>query len=63
MIEQPIIYRLIKEYDLIFNILLARIMPNEEGVTAVELSGEDEEYNAGIDYLRDQGVGVQLLSH
>ena len=62
LIDQPIIYLLIKEYDLVFNILLARIMPNEEGVMVAELSGEDENYNRGIEYLREQGVIVQLLS-
>jgi len=62
MIDQPIVYRLSKEYDLVFNILLARIMPNEEGVMVAELSGEDEKYNQGIEYLKDQGVDVQLLS-
>ena len=62
MIDQPIVYRLSKEYDLVFNILLARIMPNEEGVMVAELSGEDEKYNQGIEYLRDQDVDVQLLS-
>lgn len=60
--DQPILYRLIKEYDLIFNILLARIMPNAEGVMVTELSGTDENYSAGIQYLRDNGVEVQLLS-
>ena len=62
MIDQPIVYRLSKEYDLVFNILLARIMPNEEGVMVAELSGEDDKYNQGIEYLKDQGVDVQLLS-
>ena len=62
MIDQPIIYRLSKEYDLILNILLARIMPNEEGLMVVELSGENEKYEEGIQYLRDRGVDVQLLS-
>ena len=62
LVDQPIIYRLCKEYDLIFNILMARIMPNEEGVMVAELSGDDEKYNEGIEYLRDQGVKVQLLS-
>ena len=62
MIDQPIIYRLSKEYDLVFNILLARIMPNEVGIMVAELSGEDENYNEGIEYLRDQGVTVQPLS-
>ena len=62
LIDQPIVYRLSKEYDLIFNILLARIMPNEEAVMVAELSGEDEKYSEGIKYLQDQGVDVQLLS-
>ena len=62
LIDQPIVYRLSKEYDLIFNILLARIMPNEEGVMVAELRGEDKNYKEGIEYLREQGVDVQLLS-
>ena len=62
LIDQPIIYLLIKEYDLVFNILLARITPNEEGLLVAELSGEDENYNNGIEYLRKNGVIVQLLS-
>jgi len=62
MVDQPIIYLLSKEYGLIFNILLARIMPNAEGLMVAELSGEDENYNKGIQYLKDNGVDVQLLS-
>jgi ferredoxin len=62
LIDQPIIYLLSKEYDLIFNILLAKIMPNKEGVMVAELRGEDENYEKGIEYLRTQGVAVQLLS-
>ena len=37
-------------------------MPNEKGVMVAELSGEDEKYNEGIEYLKEQGVDVQLLS-
>ena len=62
LIDQPIVYRLSKEYDLTFNILLARIMPSEEGIMVAELSGEDENYKNGVEYLREQGVDVQLLS-
>ena len=62
LIDQPIIYILVKEYDLVFNILLARITPNEEGLLVAELSGEDENYENGIEYLRQNGVVVQLLS-
>lgn len=62
LVDKPIIYLLSKEYDLSFNILLAKIMPDKEGVMVVELSGEDEDYEEGINYLRAQGVTVQLLS-
>ena len=60
--NQPIIYRLVKEYDLVFNILQARIDPNEEGLLILELSGSRENYAEGIKYLQNQGVGFQLLS-
>lgn len=62
LVNQPIIYRLAKEYDLMFNILQARIMPNEKGLMVAELSGENGKYNAGIKYLQDQGVDIQPLS-
>ena len=62
LIDQPIIYMLSKEYDLVFNILLAKIMPNKKGVMVAELSGEDKNYEEGIKYLRAHEVIVQLLS-
>jgi len=62
LVKQPIIYRLAKEYNLAFNIIMARIMPNEEGLMVAELSGENEDYDAGIKYLQEQGVDIQLLS-
>jgi ferredoxin len=62
LVKQPIIYRLAKEYNLAFNIIMARIMPNEEGLMVAELSGEDKDYDAGIKYLQEQGVNIQLLS-
>lgn len=60
--NQPIIYQLVKEYDLMFNILQARIDPDEEGLLILELSGLRENYAEGIKYLQSQGVGFQLLS-
>ncbi len=62
LVKQPIIYRLAREYDLTFNILLARIMPNEEGLMVAELSGTDENYEAGIKYLEEKGVDIRPLS-
>jgi ferredoxin len=61
-IDKPIVYKLVKEFDLAFNILKASITPDQEGHTVLELSGEKSEIDKGINYLREQGVKVQPLS-
>lgn len=62
LVDQPIIYRLIKEYDLRFNILKASVIPDKEGLLVLELSGEQENYDRGIKYLTKTGVKIQSLS-
>jgi ferredoxin len=59
---QPIVCKLAKDYDLEFNILKAYIIPDEEGLLVLELSGEDKSYEQGIQYLTLIGVKVQPLS-
>ena len=61
MVDQPIIYCLVKEHNLVLNILKASITPNEEGLLVLELSGEREDYDRGIQYLQDTGVRIQSL--
>lgn len=61
-IDKPIVYRLIKDFDLVFNILKASITPDQEGHMVLELSGEKFEVDKGIKYLKDQGVTIQPLS-
>lgn len=64
LVEQPIIYRLVKDYNLEFNILKASITtePVEEGLMVLELKGEQTEYDNGINFLVKIGVKVQSLS-
>lgn len=62
MLDQPIVYKLVKDYDLVFNILKARVTPKEEGLLVLELSGKKENYAAGVKYLTDLGVKIQPLS-
>ena len=40
MVDEPILYHLIKDFDLIFNILKASISPEAEGLMVVEFKGE-----------------------
>lgn len=60
--EQPIIYRLVKDFDLVINILKADINPRKQGYLVVELSGERKAYDAGVAFLKDLGVRVEPLS-
>jgi ferredoxin len=62
LVDRPIVYRLVKDYDLEFNILKASVTPEEEGLMVVELSGGQEEYDKGIKYLVKTGVRIQSLS-
>ena len=62
IVEQPIIYQLVKQYDLVFNILKARIFPRREGVIVLELSGLKENFDRAINFLKDKGLKVEPLS-
>jgi len=60
-VDQPVIYKLVKDYDLVLNVLKASIMPNEEGLMVVELSGAKENYDKGIKFLQSTRVKIQSL--
>ena len=62
LVDRPIVYRLIKDYNLAFNILKALVTPEEEGLMVIELSGEQQDYDKGIRYLTENGVKIQSLS-
>ncbi len=62
LVDQPIIYRLVRDYDLMFNILKASVTPEEEGLLVLELSGEEKNYEKGVGYLAEVGVEIQSLS-
>ena len=62
LVDQPIVYRLIKDYDLGFNILKASVIPDEEGLMVLELRGEQVDYDKGISYLTEAGVRIDSLS-
>lgn len=62
LVDQPIVYRLVKDFDLKFNILKAYVTPQEEGLMVLELTGEKEKYDKGMKYLEGCGVKIQPLS-
>lgn len=62
MVDQPVVCKLVKDHDLMFNILQAKITPREEGVMVLELKGKKEDYAEGIKYLKKHGIKVEPLS-
>jgi ferredoxin len=62
LVEQAIAYRLVKEFNLQFNILKASIIPDSEGFIVLELSGEQEDYDRGVRFLSKAGVKIEALS-
>jgi len=62
LIDQPVTYHLIRDYDLVVNILKAKISPKEEGRLMIEISGKRESLQRGMNYLQELGVEVQPLA-
>jgi len=59
---QPVVYRLAKDFNLSFNILKASLSPGEEGLLVMELTGDQENYDKGIQYMTEAVVRIQSLS-
>jgi ferredoxin len=61
-VQKPIVCNLARNFDLIFNILNAGILPRKEGYMVLELSGARKNFKEGVQYLKSQGVDVQNAS-
>jgi len=60
--EKPLTYRLVRDFDLKINILRAQIKPGEEGKLVIEVeNGSQEQVDAGLTFLEENGVHVELL--
>jgi len=61
IVEQPVIYHLIKDYNLMVNILRADINPKKEGRVMMELSGEEADYLQAVGWMKNQGLQIMNL--
>jgi ferredoxin len=55
-VTEPIIYNLVKKFDIPVSILKADINPGKEGNLLVEMTGETTMLDAGIEYLKSQHI-------
>ena len=59
---KPVIYRLARDFDLVFNILEAKILPRREGRILLELRGEADRIDEGLEFLKENRVIVEHLA-
>ncbi|MGE4454002.1 MAG: NIL domain-containing protein [Sphaerochaeta sp.] len=61
LVEQPIVSKLARAYDVDINILNADVASGRGGKLIVELSGTEEDLDASVHYLNDIGVIVSEM--
>lgn len=60
LIREPVIFNMAKQYNLMPNIRRARITESA-GEMILELEGTEENIQQGIEYIKQQGVNVELV--
>jgi ferredoxin len=58
----PVTYRLAKDFNVAANIIRAQVTPNQIGTLVVELSGDIDQLDAALDWMRSQDIGISLAS-
>ena len=61
-VQKPVVCYLTRDYDLIFNILNATVLPRKEGIMVLEISGTKKNFREGVKYLKNQGIHVENAS-
>jgi len=62
LVEQPVISRLVKDFDVTVNILRALVTPKEQGRMVLEITGTRSAVEAGINYIKEMGMELQPLA-
>jgi ferredoxin len=58
VVEKPIVYHLVKDYDLVINIFRAKITPQEEGYLMLDVSGSEENIRRGMEFVESCKVQI-----
>jgi ferredoxin len=56
--EKPIIYHLVKDYNLIVNVFRAKVTPQEQGYLVLDVTGTEEDVARAVAYVGAFGVTV-----
>jgi ferredoxin len=61
-VHMPVTYRLAKDFNVAANIIRAQVAPNQVGKLVVELSGDIDQLDAAIEWMRSQEIGISSTS-
>ena len=56
--EKPIIYHLVKDYDLVANVFRAKVTPEEEGYLVLDVTGTPENIDRALEFVRTFDVRI-----
>jgi len=59
-VQMPVTYRLAKDFNVAANIIRAQVAPNQVGKLVVELSGDIDQLDAAIDWMRSHNINVSF---
>ena len=60
LIKEPVLFTMAKKFDIMPNIRRARVTETV-GEIVLELEGTEENINSGIEYMKQQGVDIELV--
>jgi L-aspartate semialdehyde sulfurtransferase ferredoxin len=62
LIKEPVIYRMSRKFDVVFNLRRAKI--NEQvGEIVLELEGEPDVLTKSVEWLKAQGLEIEPITH
>lgn len=61
LLNQPLIYHLIRHFDLLTNILKAQVT-SESGWLTLSIRGDQAQLEAALAWIAEQGVQVEIIT-
>jgi ferredoxin len=56
--EKPIIYHLVKDYNLVVNVFRAKVTPEEEGYLVLDVTGTEEDIERAMAFVKTFNVSI-----
>ena len=56
--EKPIIYHLVKDYNLVVNVFRAKVTPEEEGYLVLDVTGIEEDIERALAFVKTFNVSI-----